>query len=70
MSKIALAQTYFAVQTRRMELVEENYKELSEDEKRLYTRKKVRKAIKDIGGTMPEDLPTPNKTIKEIKNKN
>lgn len=166
MSKIALAQTYFAVQTRRMELVEENYKELSEDEKRLYTRKKVsdgnyslnrtaissgvknlaefhnsgykglyngetvndifkrkklryredildnmgsselianlfridqtesklkrdkvdneytansvhyeigkkvRKAIKDIGGTMPEDLPTPNKSIKEIKNKN
>ena len=30
---------------------------------------KVRKAIKEIGGTMPEDLPTPNKSIKEIKNK-
>ena len=38
---IALAQTYFATQTRKMELVEENYKELTEDEKRLYTRKKV-----------------------------
>ena len=166
MSKIALAQTYFAVQTRRMELVEENYKELSEDEKRLYTRKKVsdgnyslnrtaissgvknlaefhnsgykglyngetandifkrkklkyrkdildnmnseelganifritqteaklkrdkvdneytansvhyevgkeiRNTIKRLGGTMPEDLLTPDKSIKEIKNKN
>ena len=29
--------------------------------------KKVRKAIADIGGTMPEDLPTPNKSIKEIE---
>lgn len=38
---IALGQTYFAVQTRKMELTELEYKELSEDEKRLYTRKKV-----------------------------
>ena len=29
--------------------------------------KKVRKAIEDIGGTMPEDLPTPNKSIKQIE---
>lgn len=28
---------------------------------------KVRKAIKDIGGTMPENLPTPNKSIKQIE---
>lgn len=28
---------------------------------------KVRKAIEDIGGTMPEDLPTPNKSIKQIE---
>ena len=38
---VALAQTYFAVQTRRQELLEEKYKELSEDEKRLYVRKQV-----------------------------
>ena len=31
----------------------------------------VRKAIKEAGGTMPEDLPTPNKSLKELKkNKN
>ena len=29
---------------------------------------KVRKAIEDIGGTMPEDLPTPEKSIKQIEN--
>lgn len=28
---------------------------------------KVRKAIEDIGGTMPEDLPTPKKSIKQIE---
>lgn len=29
--------------------------------------KEVRKAIKNIGGTMPEDLPTPEKSISEIE---
>ena len=29
--------------------------------------KTVRKAIEDIGGTMPEDLPTPEKSIEEIE---
>ncbi len=28
--------------------------------------KTVRKAIKEIGGTMPEELPTPKKSTKEI----
>ena len=39
---IALAQTYFAVQTRKQELTSQEYKQLSEDEKRLYTRKNVK----------------------------
>lgn len=29
--------------------------------------RKVRKAIEEIGGTMPEELPTPDKNIKEIE---
>lgn len=162
---IALGQTYFAVKTRKQEITEEEYRKLSEDEKRLYTRisvnnknkklfytaknasvsnfgkfnnygymglyngetasdiakrkkigekedildwmgstelaanlfritqtedviankkikgednacsthyrvgKAVRNAIKEIGGTMPEKLPTPNKSVKEIENK-
>ena len=39
---IALAQTYFAVQTRKQELTRQEYEKLSEDEKRLYTRKNVK----------------------------
>lgn len=27
----------------------------------------MRKAIEDIGGTMPEDLPRPEKSIKQIE---
>ena len=163
---IALGQTYFAVQTRKMELTEDEYSRLTEDEKRLYRRrqtkdgnkilykvakekgvknfdkftnagykglyngetandiakrkglryredildnmgsvelganifritqteallekqeeksellatnthykvgKTVRKAIEELGGTMPENLPTPKKSIKEIEIKN
>ena len=160
---IALAQTYFAIQTRKQELIEQEYNSLTEDEKRFYQRsltkkgnyslnqtaknvgvknfdkfhnagykglyngetaddiakrkglryredildnmgseelvanlfritqtesklkkdnvtgennannvhyevgKKVRHAIADIGGTMPEDLPSPKKSLKELE---
>jgi DNA-damage-inducible protein D len=163
---IALAQTYFAIQTRKQELSEKEYNELTEDEKRLYRRnqarignyklnktavnsgvkdlarfhnagykglyngetaddifkrkklryredildnmgseeladnifriaqtdaklkrdnvdneytansihyevgKKIRNTIKELGGTMPEDLPTPEKSLKEIEKEN
>ena len=163
---IALAQTYFAIQTRKHELLEQEYNNLTEDEKRFYQRdltkkgnyflnqtaakagvknfdkfhnagykglyngetandiakrkglryredildnmgseelaanlfritqtdaklkkdnitgegnanevhynvgKKVRNAIADIGGTMPEDLPTPDKSLKELEKEN
>ena len=40
--QIALAQTYFAVQTRKQELSEQEYEQLTEDEKRLYTRQNVK----------------------------
>ena len=160
---IALAQTYFAIQTRKQELSEKEYNELTEDEKRFYRRnqaksgnynlnktavksgvkdlarfhnagykglyngetandifkrkklryredildnmgseeladnifriaqtdaklkrdsvdneytansihyevgKEIRNSIKRLGGTMPEDLPTPNKSLKELE---
>ncbi len=166
MKVIALAQTYFAIQTRKQELSEKEYSMLTEDEKRFYQRnltrkgnyslnmvarnvgvrnfdkfhnagykglyggetandiarrkklryredilanmeseeladnifriaqtdaklkrdnvdneytansvhyeigKIVRKAIKEAGGTMPEDLPTPNKSLKELEKEN
>ena len=40
---IAKAQTYFAVQTRKQELSEKDYSELSEDEKRFYQRNLTKK---------------------------
>ena len=36
---VALGQTYFAVQTRRQEITEQEYDSLSDDEKRFYQRK-------------------------------
>jgi len=40
---IALAQTYFAVQTRKQEISEKEYSELTEDEKRFYQRDLTKK---------------------------
>ena len=40
---IALAQTYFAIQTRKQELTEKEYSMLTEDEKRFYQRDLTRK---------------------------
>ncbi len=39
---VSLGQTYFAIQTRKMELTENEYNKLSEDEKRLYRRKQTK----------------------------
>lgn len=40
---IALGQTYFAVQTRKQEIIEQEYDSLSDDEKRFYQRKLTRR---------------------------
>ncbi len=54
---IALAQTYFAIQTRKQELMEREYSSLTEDEKRFYQRKLTKKGndslnqiAKNVGG--------------------
>ena len=91
---IAAGQTYFAIQTRRQELADdEAFKQLREDEKRLFLRNelkehnkqlveaaqqantthfdvgsKVRQTIQELGGTMPEELPTPQVSIKQLGN--
>ena len=48
---IALAQTYFAVQTRKQEITRQEYEQLSEDEKRLYTRQNVKNKNKYLFNT-------------------
>lgn len=45
---IALAQTYFAVKTRQQELTEEEYLRLTEDQKRLITRRQVAKSNRSL----------------------
>ena len=39
---MGIGQTYFAIQTRKMELTEEEYSKLTEDNKRLYRRKQTK----------------------------
>ena len=48
---IALAQTYFAIQTRKQELSEREYQSLTEDEKRLYQRSLTRKGNHSLNQT-------------------
>jgi len=48
---IALAQTYFAIQTRKQELNEKEYSCLTEDEKRLYRRNQARKGNYNLNKT-------------------
>jgi len=63
---IALGQTYFAIQTRRQEEIDED-----KSNKTHYTVGKViRNSIKKLGGTLPEKQPTPDKLLKEIDKNN
>lgn len=48
---IALAQTYFAIQTRRQEIREKEYSALTEDEKRFYQRDLTRKGNYSLNQT-------------------
>ena len=48
---IALAQTYFAIQTRKQELSDKEFNELTEDEKRLYRRNQARKGNYNLNKT-------------------
>ncbi|MBO4245562.1 MAG: DNA damage-inducible protein D [Bacilli bacterium] len=51
---VALGQTYFAIQTRKQELFEKEYNELSEDEKRIYQRNLTKKHNKSLNQTAKE----------------
>lgn len=48
---IALAQTYFAVQTRKQEITEKEYSSLTEDEKRFYQRNLTKKGNYSLNQT-------------------
>ena len=48
---VAIGQTYFAVQTRKQELLEKEYSKLSEDEKRFYNRELTKKGNYSLNQT-------------------
>ena len=48
---VALGQTYFAIQTRKMELLEDDYNLLTEDEKRIYQRNLTKKGNRELNRT-------------------
>ena len=62
---VALGQTYFAIQTRKQELTEKEANEVHYE-----VGSKIRNTIKELGGTMPEELPTPKKSLKELEKEN
>ena len=65
---IALAQTYFAIQTRKQELFERKYNELTEDEKRLYRRNQARKGNLNLNQTaVNSGVKDLDKIMKDIK---
>ena len=48
---IALAQTYFAIQTRKQEIIDEYYSDLPEDKKRLIIRKQIKNGNYNLNRT-------------------
>ena len=63
-----LAANLFRITQTEAKLKRENVKTKHKANQTHYTvGTTVRKAIKDIGGTMPEDLPKPEKSIKQIE---
>ena len=63
-----LAANLFRITQTESRLKKDNIKTEKEANSTHYeVGKKVRKAIADIGGTMPENLPTPKKSLKQLE---
>ena len=56
---VALAQTYFAIQTRKQEISEKEYTSLTEDEKRFYQRNLTKKGNIGINAQPTDKTKTP-----------
>ena len=69
MGSTELAANYFRITQTEDKLRKENIKgETNADIAHFLVGKNVREAIIKNGGTLPENLPTPNKSLKEIEN--
>ncbi len=66
-----LAANLFRISQANQKLISDNiHGEQKSNDTHYEVGKKVRKAIADIGGIMPEDMPTPKKSLKAIKKEN
>lgn len=65
---VALGQTYFAIQTRRQELLDDEIKRLSEDEKRLQLRSQVKEGNKTLSDTVYDIGARTNKEFSKFHN--
>ena len=74
MGSTELIANLFRISQTEEKLIRDNIRTEKEANKTHYNvGAKVRKTIKELGGTMPEDLPTPKKSLKQLekeKNKN
>ena len=71
MGSVELAANLFRITQTEQKLKKENT-QTEKDANNIHFEvgKKIRKTIKELGGTMPEDLPTPNKSLKELEKEN
>lgn len=68
MGSTELAANYFRITQTEEKLRRENVQgENNANMTHYHVGQKVRQTIKELGGTMPEELPTPEKSIKQIE---
>ena len=68
MSEDELVANLFRINQAKQKLIRDNVKgEKNAKAVHYEVGKKVRKAIADIGGMMPEDMPTPKKSLKQLE---
>lgn len=71
MGSTELAANLFRITQTEDKLINDKIQGESEANKTHYeVGKKIRKTIEELGGTMPEDLPTPEKSLKELEKEN
>ena len=68
MNEDELVANLFRINQTKQKLIKDNVQGEKEAKDVHYeVGKKVRKAIADIGGMMPEEMPTPKKSLKELE---
>lgn len=67
MNEDELVANLFRINQTKQKLLRDNVTKEEADNIHYEVGKKVRKAIADIGGVMPEDMPTPKKSLKELE---